>query len=132
MTATVNRAVRVFLCDDQPDIRNALNDVISALPGFTVTGQAATGHGCLQALDAEPADLIVLDVILPGGGPALAAALRQHHLAMRIVVYSAHSEPQVRQAMLDAGADDYIVKTGRLAPLRRALHAHLTQATGES
>jgi len=120
----MNKAVRVFLCDDQDDIRSALSQVIGALPGFVVTGQAATGSACLEALQHEPADLIVLDVSLPWGGPALAAALRDQHPHLTIVVFSAHSEPHIRQAMLDAGADEYVVKTGRLAPLRSALVAH--------
>ena len=122
--ADVNETARVFLCDDQLDVRGALRDVIANLPGFTVTGEAATGAGCLEALQADPADLIVLDVNLPGGGPALAAALRQQHPTITMVVFTAHCHAQVEEAMRQAGADEYIVKTGRLAPLRSALLRH--------
>lgn len=120
-----DKAMRVFLCDDQGEIRDALRAVIGSLPGFTVMGEAASGPECLQALEAEPTDLVVLDVSLPGGGPPLAAALREHHPTTIIVVFSGHSEPEVEEAMREAGAHDYVVKTGRLAPLRSALLRHV-------
>lgn len=125
MTAVANvTMMRVCLCDDQVDIRDAVRQVVEALPGFVVTAEAASGPACLQALYAEPADLLVLDVNLPGGGPALAAALRRQHPTMTIVVFSAHSESHIEQAMRRAGVDEYVVKTGRLAPLRAALLRH--------
>lgn len=121
LTATPRGPVRVLVCDDQADIRRALRDVIGSLPGFDVTAEAATGPDCCGSLGADPVDLVVLDVNLPGGGPELAARIRAAHPDTAIVVFSAHGEPHVRRAMLDAGADEYVVKTGRLAPLREAL-----------
>lgn len=114
-------AVRVLLCDDQADIRAALRDAIGNLPGFRVSAEAATGEACLDVLRAEQADLTVLDVSMPGGGAELAAALRRDYPTMTIVVFSADSAPHTQQAMHHAGVDEYIVKTGRLAPLRAAL-----------
>jgi DNA-binding NarL/FixJ family response regulator len=41
---------------------------------------------------------------------------------MHIVVFSGHQEARVRDAMFRAGADQYVVKTGRLRPLLDALN----------
>lgn len=49
-----------------------------------------------------------------------------------IVVFSGRKEAPLRQEMLLAGADDYVVKTGRLRPLAEALgraYVHTTQGT---
>jgi DNA-binding NarL/FixJ family response regulator len=116
--------VRVFLCDDHQEVRDALRYAIASIPGFTVSGEAGTGDDCLRELRAHPADLVVLDVNLPGGGPGLASALRQEHPTTRIVVFSALEDPQVQHVMRQAGVHAYVVKTGRLAPLRAALLRH--------
>jgi DNA-binding NarL/FixJ family response regulator len=116
--------VRVFICDDHQDVRDAVRHAIASIPGFTVSGEAGTGPDCLRELRALPADLVILDVRLPGGGPGLASALRREHPTTTIVVFSALEDPQVQDVMRRAGAQAYVVKTGRLAPLRAALLRH--------
>ncbi|MGG5258310.1 response regulator [Phycicoccus avicenniae] len=115
---------RVVLCDDQGDVREAVRQAVESVPGFTVVGVAEDGDACLEVLRRDRPDVLVQDVSLPGGGPALTAAVRAEHPDLVIVVFSAHAEPAVRRGMLEAGADDYVVKSGRLAPLREALLRH--------
>ncbi|NHA67681.1 response regulator [Phycicoccus flavus] len=114
---------RVLLCDDQAEVRESLRVVLADLPGLDVTAEAATGPECLAALDANAVDVVVLDVALPGGGAGLAAEIRRRRPDVRIVVFSAHVEERVQREMLAAGADVFVPKTGRLAPLREALSA---------
>lgn len=121
LISTMNTSVRVFVCDDRAEVREAVRQVIDDLDGFTWMGEAATGAHCLRALQAEPADLVILDVNIPGGGPSLAAALHEQYPATILVVFSAHSEPHVQEAMRRAGAHEFVAKTGRLALLRAAL-----------
>jgi two-component system, OmpR family, response regulator ResD len=75
---------------------------------------AATGPEALTAaLDAaQPPNVIVLDVMLPGiDGIELCRQLRrEHHAAMPIILLTARGEEQQRIAGLEAGADDYVVK----------------------
>ena len=54
---------------------------------------------------------------MPGGGPELARAVKQLSPATQILVYSSNTKPGSAQQMLGAGADDYIVKNGRIRPL---------------
>lgn len=115
---------RVFLCDDQGDIREALREVVESVPGFRVVGVAGDGAACLTGLRRHRAEILVQDVSLPGGGAELTAAVRAEHPDLVIIVFSAHAEPGVRREMRAAGADDYVLKTGRIAPLREALLRH--------
>lgn len=115
---------RVFVCDDQFEMRQALSAVITAMPGFAVVGVGEDGDECLARLRAAEIDVLVVDVSMPGGGAELVAAVRAEHPDLVIVSFSAHSEPEVREAMLAAGADVFVLKTGRLAPLREALLQH--------
>ncbi len=115
---------RVFVCDDQFEMRQALTAVIAAIPGFAVVGVGEDGDECLAGLRTEEIDVLVVDVSMPGGGAELVAAVRAEHPDLVIISFSAHSEPEVREAMLAAGADVFVLKTGRLAPLREALLQH--------
>lgn len=115
---------RVFLCDDQWEMREALRVVIEAMPGFTVVGVGEDGSACRAALRASSVDVLVVDVSMPGGGPELTAAVREENPGLAIIAFSAHTEASIREAMLAAGADEFVVKTGRLAPLREALLRH--------
>lgn len=111
----------IAICDDQQQLREALVDVLSAEPGFSVVGQAVDGDSCLDLVTSTHPDVLILDVKMPGGGPDLVRRVRLSDPAPVVVVFSAHGDEHTRAAMLAAGADDYLVKTGRLTPLVAAV-----------
>jgi DNA-binding NarL/FixJ family response regulator len=110
----------VLICDDQQQVREALFDVLSNAR-FRVVGQAVDGPTCLQQLPSADPDVVILDVNMPGGGPELARVVRQQRPDTYILVFSAREDDETRRAMLEAGADAYLVKTGRLRPLLQVL-----------
>jgi DNA-binding NarL/FixJ family response regulator len=59
---------------------------------------------------------------MPGGGPSVASAAKQINPGMHILVFSGRQDTRLQREMLGAGADQYVVKTGRLRPLLEALN----------
>jgi DNA-binding NarL/FixJ family response regulator len=118
----LTRHWRVFICDDQPALRQALTQVVASLDGFHPVGEAEGGDACIAQLAALEPDLLILDVNMPQGGPAVAQAAKKILPNLKIIVYTAISNPFLETAMREAGADEYIVKTGRLKPLREAIY----------
>jgi DNA-binding NarL/FixJ family response regulator len=114
--------VRVFVCDDQPELRKALCVVLDELPGFEMVGEAQDGVSCLAGLRGLDADVLILDLAMPGGGPRLASSAREISPLMQIIVFTAHRDAASEAQMRLAGANDYVVKTGRVQPLRDALN----------
>lgn len=112
---------RVLICDDQPDIRRALSEVVNALPEFEMVGEAADGYQLVEMLTRTDPDVVVLDYKMPGGGPQLVQDIRAMNPSIKILVFTAHRDQTIERAMLNAGADELIVKTGRISPLREAL-----------
>ncbi len=111
-------SLRVLLVEDDRELRTTLRDALS-IEGYKVY-TAATLHEGLLLLkhvaeqtghsDDAGADLVVLDLGLPDGdGEALLAALRRRHATPLIVISARHSDGQ-KIRLLDAGADDYLVK----------------------
>jgi DNA-binding NarL/FixJ family response regulator len=120
----------VFVCDDQKELRNAIGKVLIGLPDFTLVGEAADGAACLDRLPSVRPDILILDVNMPGGGPRVPRAAKMIDPSLHILVYSGRTDDLLRQEMLSAGADEYVVKTGRLRPLLDALgraHDHKAQ-----
>jgi CheY-like chemotaxis protein len=120
----------IVVCDDHQYLRDAVKMVLSAVPRFHVVGEASDGETCLECVKTFRPDVLILDVSMPGGGPELAAAAKALNPGMHIVVFSGRQDNQTMQQMLAAGADQYIVKTGRLQPLVAALDKAMASAQG--
>lgn len=112
----------VLLCDDQQPLRDAIAKVLSGDQRFVVVGEAIDGPSCLARVEQLRPNILILDYSMPGGGPDIARAARHMNPAMHILVFSGRNDPRVKREMLSAGANQYIVKTGRLRPLLDALH----------
>lgn len=111
----------LVVCDDRPEVRDAIVRAVSLLTGFRVIGEATDATTCLLRIrDLSPV-VLTLDIGMPGGGPDLVKAVRALDPALHIVVFSARDDQEVQAQMLDAGADAYVLKSGRLSPLIRAL-----------
>jgi two-component system response regulator NreC len=112
----------VLVCDDRQELRTAIGLVLSDVPRFLVVGEAIDGASCLQRVRETLPDVLILDVSMPGGGPSVATAAKLIKPDMHIVVFSGRQDSRVQREMLGAGADQYVVKTGRLRPLLEALN----------
>jgi DNA-binding NarL/FixJ family response regulator len=111
----------VVVCDDHQYLRDAVKSVLSNLPRFHIVGEASDGATCLDRVKDFRPDVLILDLSMPGGGPHLATAAKILNPGMHIVVFSGRQDENVKKAMLEGGADQYIAKTGRLQPLVEAL-----------
>ena len=113
--------IRVAIGDDDAGVRSALADVLTADPRFTVVGTAATGEELCRLTSRVPADVVLLDVRMPGGGADAAQTLRTCPPAPgsrppAVVAVSAHTGAATVASMLRAGAVGYLAK-GRLSRL---------------
>jgi DNA-binding NarL/FixJ family response regulator len=108
------RAIRVALADDDTGVREALTQVLGTDPRFTVVGAVADGRDLARLVVETEADLVVLDVRMPHGGPAAAAAVLtatgDWSPAPAIVALTAQSDAATVVSMLRAGAVCFLVK----------------------
>jgi two-component system KDP operon response regulator KdpE len=100
--------MRVLLVEDDAELRRTLRDAL-ALEGYEMLTAASLSEGLALATNA-PLDLVVLDLGLPDGdGESLLAALRRRQ-SLPVLVISARQAEGQKIRLLDAGADDYLVK----------------------
>ncbi|HKB46198.1 MAG TPA: response regulator transcription factor [Ktedonobacterales bacterium] len=99
---------RILVVDDEASIREVLTQYLE-LEGFTVL-QAADGVEALRSAEAQPPDLIVLDLMLPGmDGLEVCRRLRATS-AVPILMLTARSDETDKLAGFAVGADDYVTK----------------------
>ena len=113
----------VLICDDQAEIRTALCVALAGVEHLRVVGQASNGGACLRLLPSTRPHVVILDVNMPEGGPGLAEKIKRLHPAAFVLAFSARQDEHIRRAMVEAGADAYLVKTGRLRPLLQLLRS---------
>jgi two-component system, NtrC family, response regulator HydG len=100
---------RVLVVDDDPGIRYTLREILES-SGFAVE-EAENGDLALQKLAANPVDLVITDLRMPGlDGMGLLARLQEHRPVPRVVVITAHGSERQAVAAMKAGAFDYFRK----------------------
>jgi DNA-binding NarL/FixJ family response regulator len=108
------RVVQVAVADDDAVFRSALVEVLEADDRFTVVGAVGSGGEVVDLVAAQGADMVLLDVRMPGGGPEAARVLR--HVAgpdgapPLVVAISGQEGLGTVADMLRAGAVGYLLK----------------------
>lgn len=98
----------ILVCDDEKDIRNALQIYLSA-EGYTVL-QAEDGQAALDVLRQNEVHLVLMDIMMPGlDGMAATTKLRELY-NIPVILLTAKSEDMDKILGLTVGADDYITK----------------------
>ncbi len=111
MSRSGGTAIRIFIADDHPIVRQGLRRIVEADPGLVISGEAGDAATLIAALQATATDLVLLDVSMPGA-PFLEVLrdLRAHHPTIRVLVLSVHPEEQWAVRALKAGASGYLTK----------------------
>ncbi len=112
--------IRVLLADDDPHVLAALQEVLSAA-GMDVVATAADADEAIAATLSTRADVAVVDVKMPGGGPRAAREIGRSSPLTQVVALSAHDDREAVASMLRAGALGYVVKGAPIAEIVEAI-----------
>ena len=126
-------SARILIVEDEPQLRGLLRLYLERA-GYVVS-DAGDGAAALEAFAADGADLVVLDLMLPGmQGEAVLEGLRER-ADVPILITSAKRSDAERIASLRLGADDYLAKpfnprelTARVAAILRRTRSDAVDA----
>ena len=99
---------KVLICDDQPDIVNALKIYLKP-EGYELL-TATNGKEALELVKAQPVDLILMDIMMPLMDGIVATDKIREFSNVPIILLTAKSETEDVVLGLNVGADDYITK----------------------
>jgi two-component system KDP operon response regulator KdpE len=122
----------VLVVDDEPQLRRTMKATLTDL-GYSVI-EAKTGEEAIETLRRDPADLILLDLNMPGiGGLETCRAIRETS-DVPIIVLSVRNTEHDKVDALDAGADDYVTKPFGIQELLARIRAAIRRmpASGDA
>jgi two-component system, NarL family, response regulator LiaR len=104
--------IRVALADDHRMVTRGLRAFLESFSDIHVAGIADSGEELLERVAGWRADVIVLDLLMPGGidGIATMRRLKREHPAVSVIALTASTDAVRMQAVLSAGALGYVRK----------------------
>ena len=98
----------VLVVDDEPQIRRVMRTTLTS-QGYSVI-EAQSGEEALEKIRRERADLILLDVNMPGMSGLETCSEIRASSDIPIIMLTVRNTERDKVQALDAGADDYVVK----------------------
>lgn len=114
----------MVVVDDHAVVRRGVAEVLRDEPDMEIVATAADAAETLQALEAAPVDVVVLDLRLgEDSGIRLCQEIRSRHPSTRCLVFTALSSEEAMMEAVIGGATGYLVKTAEPARLPEAVRA---------
>ena len=104
-------AIRVYIVDDQPLIRDGLADLVDRQKDMTVAGTAGTARDALVGIREAAPDVVLLDIRLPdGSGLDVARELNHQASGPKVLLLTTFDVDEYVVRALRAGAMGYVLK----------------------
>jgi len=114
---------KLLIADDHPVVRQGLRRMVEDSPGLAVVAEASDGDELLRLAATTKADVVLLDITMPGPGfVEVIRRLRAAQPTLRVLVLSVQPEDQFALPALKAGAAGYLSKNLSPEQLVTAIH----------
>lgn len=118
------KRVRVLLADDHAILRSGLRLLLERDPDMAVVGEATDGREAVDWMAREGADVVVMDVGMPGlNGVEATGQIARRHPQAGVIMLSMHSDETYVLRCLRAGARGYVLKESAENELIAAIRA---------
>jgi DNA-binding NarL/FixJ family response regulator len=119
--------ITVLIVDDHPLFRRGVRFYLDTVPGIKVVGEADSGEAALTFLAQRQADVVLLDLQMPGmGGVETARSMLGLQPAPKVLVLTSFGGWQKAHAALKAGAAGFVLKDAQPEELEAAIKAVAT------
>ena len=109
---------KVLVVEDVPELSRLLEMTFELDGRFVPIGTATSGGAALDLAAREHPDAVVLDLSIDGiDGMGVLPSLRAVLPEARIIIFTGHDNPKLREEALSAGASAWVLKGGDLAGL---------------
>src|SRR5690349_22961607 len=104
--------IRVVIADDHNVVRKGIRDMLSDEDDIAVVGEARNGVEAVDLALALQPDVVVMDIAMPVlSGVEATRQIRAQAPHIRVLVLTAYDDDPYIDALLDAGAASYVLKT---------------------
>mgnify|MGYP001160549376 CR=1 FL=1 len=116
--------IHVVLADDHPVVREGIRGMLAAEEDIEVAGEAASGGEAVAVAVAVGADVVLMDLRMPGGDGAEATErLRREAPSVRVLILTTYDTDADILRAVEAGATGYLLKDAPRTELAAAVRA---------
>jgi two-component system, NarL family, invasion response regulator UvrY len=103
--------IKILIADDHAIVRQGLRKIVDIDAGMKVVGEAANGAELLNLVREQSADVVILDLSMPGrNGLETLKDLKRLYPSLAVIILSIHPEDQYAVRAFKAGASGYMTK----------------------
>ncbi|WP_279203904.1 nitrate/nitrite response regulator protein NarP [Obesumbacterium proteus] len=118
-----NESYAVMIVDDHPLMRRGIRQLLELDPAFNVVAEASSGSEAIALASRAQPDVILLDLNMKGlSGLDTLKALRNEGVDARIIILTVSDSRSDVYALVDAGADGYLLKDSEPETLLSQIH----------
>jgi DNA-binding NarL/FixJ family response regulator len=116
--------ISVFIVDDHPVVIEGIHALLQNEKDMVWMGQAMTAASCLGFFVNNTADVVLMDISMPGmDGMELCAVMKEKYPGIMILGLSTFNQGLYIKKMVEHGASGYILKNSSKEELIKAIHA---------
>ena len=105
------KSYTIVLADDHTLMREGIKNIVNAVDGLTIIGEAGDGIEVLNLLRKIRPDMLILDISMPGmRGIEVAHEIRNNYPDIRVLFLSMHKSAELLEMAVDAGVKGYVLK----------------------
>lgn len=115
--------IKVLIADDHQIVRDAISARLKESDEIDVVSEAANGREAVELVLKDKPDVVIMDVEMPAvDGIAATREISQQSPETRVIIFTAHPQPDLLALALRAGATGYVLKSSSAAELHEAVH----------
>lgn len=115
--------IRVFIVDDHPVVIEGIHSILQNEKGIEWAGQAMNAQSCLGFFVNNTADVILMDISMPGmEGVELCAVIKEKYPGVMVLGLSTFNQGLYIKKMMENGASGYILKNSSKEELINAIY----------
>jgi DNA-binding NarL/FixJ family response regulator len=119
----MNHKTTIMLVDDHAVVRAGYKRYIELDPALTVVAEASTGEEAYSLLDKQTADVLIMDLSMPGqGGFETLRRVLNRYPSQKVLVFSMHENASIANQALRLGACGYLTKSMAPDQIIAAIH----------
>ena len=126
----MSKPIKVMIADDHSMVREGIKQLLELDGDITVVAEANNGKECIELLDEDKIDVLLLDINMPFmNGLQVLQYLREKNKKVKVLILTIHNEVEYLVRAVEIGVDGYVLKDSNSSVLKKAIY---TVYNGES